>query len=168
MVKTVLLFAVAVIGLRLAERRTLTQLNVFDLAVSIAVGAIVGRTATSSTTSFATGATALITMLLAHRGVAVLRRRGLLGRLLDRPPLLLIAHGRPRPEALKPAGLTERDLWRLLRQAGESEPDNLAYMLYEEHGVVTLIRPGQEHHPANHAGLTEAGINPTSPDPDQP
>jgi uncharacterized membrane protein YcaP (DUF421 family) len=78
--KTLLLFAVAVIGLRLAERRTLTQFNVFDLVVSIAAGAIVGRTATSSTTSFATGAAALITMLLAHRLVAVLCLRGLLVR----------------------------------------------------------------------------------------
>lgn len=108
--KTLLLFAVAVIGLRLAERRTLTQFNVFDLVVSIAAGAIVGRTATSSTTSFATGAAALITMLLAHRLVAVLCLRGLLGRLLDRPPLVLLARSRPRPEALKSAGLTDRDL----------------------------------------------------------
>ncbi|HUO40410.1 MAG TPA: DUF421 domain-containing protein, partial [Mycobacterium sp.] len=50
--KALLLFAVTVIGLRLSERRILAELNVFDLAVIVAVGAIIGRTATSSTTSF--------------------------------------------------------------------------------------------------------------------
>ena len=65
--KALLLFAVAVVGLRLSERRVVAQLNVFDFVVTVAVGAIVGRTATSSTESFATGAVALITLLLAHR-----------------------------------------------------------------------------------------------------
>jgi uncharacterized membrane protein YcaP (DUF421 family) len=62
-VKAVLLFAVAVTGLRLGERRTLAQLGAFDFAVAVAVaiGAIIGRTVTTSSTSFATGAVALIT-----------------------------------------------------------------------------------------------------------
>jgi hypothetical protein len=53
-VKAVLLFAVAVIGLRLGERRTLAQLSAFDFAVAVAIGAIIGRGATASDTSFAT------------------------------------------------------------------------------------------------------------------
>ena len=36
-VKTVLLFTVAVIGLRLGERRTLAQLSAFDFAVAVAI-----------------------------------------------------------------------------------------------------------------------------------
>src|SRR5271170_3831706 len=55
-VKAVLLFAVAVIGLRLGERRTLAQLSAFDFAVAVAIGAIIGRGATASDTSFATSA----------------------------------------------------------------------------------------------------------------
>ena len=46
--KAVLLFAVAVIGLRLGERRTLTQLGASDFAVAVAIGSIIGRTATAS------------------------------------------------------------------------------------------------------------------------
>lgn len=72
--KALLLFAMAVIGLRLAERRTLAQLSAFDFAVTIAVGAIIGRTATSADTSFATGAVALLTVLLAHHGIAIMHR----------------------------------------------------------------------------------------------
>ena len=72
--KAVLLFAVAVIGLRLGERRTLAQLSAFDFAVAVAVGAIIGRGATAADTSFATSAVALITLLVVHRAVAIARR----------------------------------------------------------------------------------------------
>src|SRR5262249_37592817 len=73
-VKAVLMFAVAVLGLRLGERRTVAQLGAFDFAVAVAIGSIIGGTVTSSTASFATGAIALITLLLAHRVVAFARR----------------------------------------------------------------------------------------------
>jgi Predicted membrane protein len=52
-VKAVLMFAVAVIGLRLGERRTLAQLGAFDFAVAVAIGAIIGRTVTAPSASFA-------------------------------------------------------------------------------------------------------------------
>ena len=64
-VKAVLLFAVAVIGLRLGERRTLAQLSAFDFTVAVAIGSIIGRTVTVASTSFATGAVALVTLLVA-------------------------------------------------------------------------------------------------------
>ena len=46
-VKAVLMFAMAVIGLRLGERRTLAQLGAFDFAVTVAIGAIISRTVTA-------------------------------------------------------------------------------------------------------------------------
>jgi len=66
-VKAVLMFAVAVIGLRLGERRTLAQLGAFDFAVAVAIGAIIGRTVTAPSASFAVGAVALVTLLVVHR-----------------------------------------------------------------------------------------------------
>ncbi|MFZ0832960.1 MAG: YetF domain-containing protein [Mycobacterium sp.] len=159
-VKALLLFAVAVVGLRLSERRVVAQLNVFDFVVTVAVGAIVGRTATSSTESFATGAVALITLLIAHRVVAELRRRGWLGALLDRHPSVLVAHGRLQTDALRSAGLTRSDVYRLLRQAGAGNLQSLEYVLYESHGGITVVRTDQQRIEPIRAGLAEAGIDP--------
>src|SRR5580704_16058232 len=92
-VKAVLLFALAVIGLRVAERRTLAQLSAFDFAVAVAIGAIIGRGATASDTSFATSAVALVTFLVAHRVVAIGRRHSRVVRLIDHPPRVLVARG---------------------------------------------------------------------------
>lgn len=160
-VKALLLFSVTVIGLRLSQRRILAELNVFDLAVIVAVGAIIGRTATSSTTSFATGAVALATLLVAHRVVAEVHRRGWFTGLLDRRPLILLAHGRLQTQALRSAGLTPRDVYRLLRQAGHGDVDALQYILYEQNGHLTVVRADQLHCQAVQVGLTEAGLTET-------
>ena len=80
-VKAVLMFAVAVIGLRLGERRTLAQLGAFDFEVAVAIGAIIGRTVTAPSVSFATGAVALVTLLVAHRFVAFARRHSRIARM---------------------------------------------------------------------------------------
>lgn len=82
--------AVAVIGLRLGERRTLAQLGAFDFAVAVAIGSIVDRTATAFSTSFATGAVALATLLVEANA----RRSRGIARIIDHPPRVLMAHGR--------------------------------------------------------------------------
>ena len=64
------MFAVAVIGLRLGERRTLAQLGAFDFAVAVVIGAIISRTMTAPSASFAVGAVALVALLVVHRFVA--------------------------------------------------------------------------------------------------
>ena len=117
-VKAVLLFAVAVIGLRLGERRTLAQLGAFDFAVAVAIGAIIGRTVTAPSTSFATGAVALFTLLVAHRLVAFARRHSRIARLIGHPPRVLVAHGKEQDRELARAGLTTADAYALLRQQG--------------------------------------------------
>src|SRR5260370_27956533 len=89
-VKAVLLFTVAVIGLRLGERRTLAQLSAFDFAVAVAIGAIIGRGATASDTSFATSAVALVTFLVAHPVVAIRPRHDRGVRPLYHPPRALV------------------------------------------------------------------------------
>ena len=158
-VKAVLLFLVAVVGLRLAERRVFAQLDVFDFVVTVAVGAIVGRTATASTASFATGAVALITLLVTHRIFTEVRRRGWLGGALDRRPRILIAQGQLQSRALRSAGLTRSDVFRLLRQAEAGDPTALQYVIYEAHGAITIVRDGQHQSQAIRVGLAEAGID---------
>ena len=112
--KAVLMFAVTVVGLRLGERRTLAQLGAFDFAVAVATGAIIGRTVTASSASFATGAVALVTLLVAHRLVTFARRHNRMARLIDHPPRVLVAGGKIQDRELGRAGLTAR-LTRLCR-----------------------------------------------------
>ena len=109
----------AVIGLRLGERRTLAQLGAFDFAVAVAIGAIIGGTVTTSSASFATGAVALVTLLVVHRLVAFARRHSRIARIIDHPPRVLVTQGKIQDRELARAGLTAADLngWRRTRLA---------------------------------------------------
>jgi uncharacterized membrane protein YcaP (DUF421 family) len=151
--KAVLLFAVAVIGLRLGERRTLAQLSAFDFAVAVALGAIIGRGATASNTSFATSAVALVTLLVAHRVVAILRRHSRFARLIDHPPRVLVAHGELQQAELARAGLTDADVYTLLREKGVGDLGQVQYLLYEPRGATTLIGTDREPTPLQRDGL---------------
>jgi len=72
-VKTLALFLTAAAAFRLTERRTLAEFARFDRVAAVAVGAIVGHTATATDASWLTGATALVVLLAAHAVVARLR-----------------------------------------------------------------------------------------------
>jgi len=156
-VKAVLLFAVAVIGLRLGERRTLAQLSAFDFAVAVAVGAIIGRGATASATSFASSAVALVTFLIVHRVIAILRRHSRIIRLVDHPPRVLVADGELQAEELARAGLTAADVYVLLREKGVGDLGQVGYLLYEPRGTVTVVGAGTEPGPLMRDGLDASG-----------
>jgi uncharacterized membrane protein YcaP (DUF421 family) len=159
-VKAVLLFAVAVVGLRLGERRTLAQLGAFDFVVAVAIGSIIGRTATASSTSFATGAVALVALLVTHRLVALLRRRyGRVALIVDHPPRVLVARGKTQYRELARAGLTNADVYALLRQHGIADLAKVGYLLYETRGATTLIDAGDEPGPVMREGLAAAGYD---------
>jgi uncharacterized membrane protein YcaP (DUF421 family) len=160
--KAVLLFAVAVVGLRLGERRTLTQLGAFDFAVAVAIGSIIGRTATASSTSFATGAVALAALLVAHRLVAIVRRHDSFARITDHQPVVLVAGGKIQTRALARAGLTTADLYELLRGHDVQDLAQVGYLLYETRGSTTLVGAGDTPGPVMREGLAAAGYHNTA------
>jgi uncharacterized membrane protein YcaP (DUF421 family) len=162
-IKAVLLFAVAVIGLRLGERRTLAQLSAFDFAVAVAIGSIIGRGATAPGTSFASSAIALVTFLVAHRVVAILRRRSRVTRLIDHPPRVLVARGELQGQELARAGLTAADVYALLREKGVGDLGQVGYLLYEPRGSVTLVGADREPGPLVLDGLNASGYRRVPP-----
>lgn len=156
--KASLVFVVAVVGLIVSRRRVLAELNVVDLVATVTVGAVVGRTATSSSTALVTGEVVLTTLLALHRVVATPHRKGRLGGPLDRRPLVLLAQGAVKSDGLRRSGLTRRDAHRLSRQARVGEPVDLDYLRYEEPGALTVVRRDDEQVDAIRAGLSEAGM----------
>jgi uncharacterized membrane protein YcaP (DUF421 family) len=158
-VKAVLMFAVAVAGLRLGERRTLAQLGAFDFAVAVAIGSIIGRTVTASDTPFLTGAVALVTLLALHRLIALARRHSRIARAVDHPPRVLVAGGAVQDRELAQAGLTTADLYALLRRHGVEDLNQVGYLLYETRGSTTLIGADREPGPLTRDALSAAGFD---------
>lgn len=164
--KAALMYATALIALRLGERRTLAQWTIVDFIAAVAVGAIVGRTAIAGPQSFVTGAVALVTLIAVHRVVSIARFQPRLRRLLDHRVRVLVAHGRIDRRQLRICGLTGDDLFSQLRQQGIFELSGIRYVLYEPKGGLTVVPEGGE--PNEVPGLVRAGLRKTPGDPVPP
>jgi uncharacterized membrane protein YcaP (DUF421 family) len=138
--KAVLMYLVALVGLRLAHRRTLAQWTTIDVAAAVAVGAIIGRTALATGQSFAVGAVALVSLLAAHTVLTLARFVPGVTKATDHRVRVLIDHGTLRHDQLRLVGVTEDDLLAQLRTHGVERLDSLRYALYETKGGLTLVR----------------------------
>lgn len=141
--KAVLLFVVAVIGLRVAARRTLAELSVFDFVTAVAVGAVVGRVPNASGTSFVAGAVTLVVLLAAHNVVGRIRINASWGRALDHRPIALISGGVVDEAALRRRQLSDDDLASLLRARGVTDLAEVDWAIYEPGGALSVVRRGQ-------------------------
>jgi uncharacterized membrane protein YcaP (DUF421 family) len=141
--KAVLLYLTAVIGFRVGERRTLAEMSAFDFVAAVAVGAIVGRVPNASTTSYLAGATTLVTILIAHRLVSIMRQSPRLAALFDHPPRVLVVDGRVLWDEIRRAGLTRDDLYGLLRQHGTIDLKQIRLVVFEQRGKVSVIKASE-------------------------
>jgi uncharacterized membrane protein YcaP (DUF421 family) len=138
-VKALLMYVVALAGLRVAHRRTLSQWTAIDFAAAVAIGAILGRTTIATGQSFLVGAVALLTILAAHTVVTFLRYRPLVAKATDHRVRVLLEHGQLRRRQMRLCGLTDNDLLSQLRRAGVQELSELRYVLYETKGELSLV-----------------------------
>ena len=153
--KAGLMYAVALLALRVAHRRTLSQWTAIDFAAAVAIGAVMGRTAIASGQSFATGAVALVTFLAAHTVATYARYGRLFAKLVDHRVRVLVAHGQIRPTQLLRCGVTRNDLFALLRQSGVTDLAELRYVLYETKGTLTVVRHDD---PAAQGAIVSSGL----------
>lgn len=137
--KALALFATAVTAFRLVLRRTIAEFTPFDWVTAVAVGAIVGRTATAADTSWCTGTAALLTLIAAHDLVARLRVIPWVRRLVDPPVRVLISDGEVDDANLKRCRLTRGDLDAILRQHGHPTPADVRLAVFETKGVVSVF-----------------------------
>jgi uncharacterized membrane protein YcaP (DUF421 family) len=157
--KAALMYATALVALRLGERRTLAQWTIIDFATAVAMGAIIGRTSLASTQSYAFGAVALVTLVVLHRVASLMRFQPLLGKLVDHRLRVLVADGRLRRRELRRCGLTDNDLFMQLRQQGIFSLEQARYVLYETKGSISVVpadTPRDPQPPLVEAGLEDA------------
>ncbi len=137
--KALALFITAATAFRLMLRRTIAEFTPFDWVTAVAVGAIVGRTATAADTSWLTGAAALVALIAAHDLVARLRFVPWVRRLVDPPVRVLIRDGELDEANLRRCRLTHSDLEAILRQHGHQTPANVRLAVFETRGVVSVF-----------------------------
>ena len=154
--KAAIMYAVAMLGLRLARRRTLAQWTAIDFAAAVAIGAIMGRTAVASGQGVVVGIVALATILAAHSLAMYARFTRFFAKLVDHRVRVLVEHGELRRDQLLLCGLTENDVLAKLRERGVHELAELRFVLYETKGELTIVR--EDDVAGRDAPLVEVGL----------
>lgn len=109
------------------------------MAVVLVLGAIVGRSMLGPRPTVSTGFICLVTLLLLESFLGTGRRAGFLGY---RRPVVIYHAGQFNRRALRKYHLDESVIWARLRQANISTLDDVAALILEVDGNVSVLRTG--------------------------
>ena len=136
----VLLYLSLVALTRWVGVRSFSEISTFDIAVTLAVGAIVASTVISGGASLLDGLLALTVLNLLQLSVGWLRSRFAgVRRWLDNRPVLLIAHGEIVQENLRRVRVSEDDLTVRLRAANVHRLAQVRAAIMEPTGNISIL-----------------------------
>src|SRR5262245_13005980 len=109
--RPVLVYAFLVVGLRLAGKRELAQLNPFDLVVLLTISDAVQNSSIGNDNNVTGGVIGATTLLaINHFVVRAVYKQRRLDRLIEGSPTVLIEHGHLRKERLREELITHAEL----------------------------------------------------------
>jgi uncharacterized membrane protein YcaP (DUF421 family) len=140
LIRTLAVYLVILVGLRLAGKREIGQMTVFDLVVLLLIANAVQNAMVGPDTSLVGGILAAIVLLAANAIVASLRLRSpRLRRLVEGTPTLLILHGEVIPEHMRREGIDEESLLAALREHGVADISGVDMAVLEIDGSISVV-----------------------------
>jgi uncharacterized membrane protein YcaP (DUF421 family) len=145
--RTVAIYLVALIGLRLAGKREIGQMTVFDLVVLLLIANAVQNAMVGPDTSLTGGVLAAVVLLALNAAVARLRLRWpRLRRAIEGSPTLLVLHGEVLADHLRREGLDQDTLEAALREHGVAEVHDVEMAVLEIDGSISVVPVSAESH----------------------
>lgn len=114
-----------------------------EVAVTVVIGAIVGRTMLGPRPTLTVGLLALATLLVLEVTLRGLSRHEAWAARAGAAPgraVVLMAGPHPRRAELRRFGLSERDLWVALRRQGIGRVEDVALVVLERGGTLSVLR----------------------------
>lgn len=139
-VRTTVVYAVLLAGLRLAGKREIGQMTPFDLVVLLVVSNAVQNAMVGADTSLTGGLVSALTLLLVNTVVSRLGVRfAWLRRETVGSPTLLAHEGRLLDEHLRREGLTADEVLQALREHGIDDLSAVKTAVLEVDGTISVI-----------------------------
>lgn len=127
---------------RLWGQRIFASMSSFDLLVVIVIGAIIGRALLGSTPTLGGGLVAIVTLLALEGTIDQLSKRPRWQHLINNRAVLLMAGATVLHTELRRFHMTEAELRSRLRQAGIRNTDEVAAVVLESTGAISVLRRG--------------------------
>jgi len=142
--RTALVYLAILIGLRVAGKREIGQMTVFDLVVLLLIANAVQNAMVGPDTSLLGGVLAAAVLLVMNALVAQLRLRvpGL-RRFVEGTPTLLVLHGEVIQEHLRQEGLDQETLETALREHGVADVTEVEMAVLEIDGSISVVPVGE-------------------------
>jgi uncharacterized membrane protein YcaP (DUF421 family) len=138
--RTAIVYIVLVVFFRIAGTREAGQLSTLDLVVLLIIANAVQNAMVGENTSLAAGLVAAAIILALDRGLNWLADRSTrLRDAIEGAPMLLVADGKVRSEALRDAGFTEPELGIAIRQTGLLRMNEVLAIYLERNGQLSVI-----------------------------
>lgn len=143
--RTAVVYLVVLVGLRLAGKREIGQLTVFDLVVLLLLSNAVQNAMVGADSTLLGGLIAAVVLLLLNAGVAQLRLRSTrLRHLVEGTPTVLVLHGQIITQGMQHEGLDEEMLAAALREHGVATVSEVEMAVLETDGSISVVPAGQE------------------------
>jgi uncharacterized membrane protein YcaP (DUF421 family) len=141
------LYGAFVVATRVLGQRVLAGLAGFDLAVVMFFGAVLGRATLGPWPTLTGGLIALTTLFLLQALVGQVRRRPLWNTVINNQPALLMAGPEVLEDQLERFHITRDELNAALRRAGVRRPAEVAAVVLEATGTLSVLRTGESLDP---------------------
>lgn len=141
--RTAAVYAVLLLGLRLAGKREIGQMTVFDLVVLLLLANAVQNAMVGPDTSLSGGLLAAVVLLALNAFVARLRLRWpALRRIVEGTPTLLVLRGELIAEHLRREGLDRDTLEAAMREHGVADLSEVEMAVLEIDGSISVVPVG--------------------------
>jgi uncharacterized membrane protein YcaP (DUF421 family) len=139
-VRTALVYIAVFVGLRLAGKRELGQMTVFDLVVVLLIANAVQNAMVGPDFSVQGGVLAAFVLIALNRAVAQLRLRGATwGRLIEGTPTVLVEDGELIEPHLRREGLERAELEMVVREHGVDSLADVKLAVLETDGSISIV-----------------------------
>lgn len=157
---TVALYLSFIALVRVLGQRVLSSLSTFDLLVVIVLGAVIGRAALGYTPTLAAGLICIATLVILEGIIGQVRSRPTWGRWVNSQPVLLMTGSTVLWKHLARYHVTEEELRAALRQVGVRSDREVAAVILEGNGKLSVLRRGVPVDPSMLAGVRGADLMP--------
>lgn len=141
--RTVAIYVVIVVGLRLSGKREIGQMTVFDLVVLLLLANAVQNAMLGPDSSLPGGIIAAVVLLAINAAMARLRLRWpRLRRMVEGSPTLLVLRGEVIEDHLRREGLDQQILEAALREHGISDLEEVDMAVLEIDGSISVVPAG--------------------------
>ena len=138
--RTVLIYLVTLLLIRIGSKRFLSQATAFDVIVGIMLGSVMSRAINSSAPLFPTLLAGLVFIALHWSLTALAFHTRWFGPLVKGNPTLLIKDGQVQQQGVRKAGVSTQDLEQALRlQAQTADPSGVELAYLERNGSISVI-----------------------------